>query len=492
MEKIVNSTPDFPFLRSRLAAWKQKLSPQQSQFSLHFLQALMGSFLPVHELSPEATGPCSRKRHWPKYLIFWTFLSQVLSPGTGCRSAIRQARAWALARGQVAPSDDTSPFCQARSRFQLKWIEGFISSVAQLLTQRSRPELRWCGRDVKIIDATTCNLPDTPANQAAYPQSSSQQPGLGFPLMHVAAMFCLASGALLGYATSPNTYGELVMATGLLKHLRPGDVLLGDRLYGCYRFLADIHLLKADALMRLHASRNVDFRKAKRFNKNDALFIWKRDHQVPKDLTPELWESLPAQLTVRIVRYIIEEAGFRSRRVTLVTTLLDPDLYPPEELAKLYKLRWQVELSFRQIKTLLQMDKLSALGPDMARKELAMHLLAYQLIRAIMQESALTAEVRLDRISFQGSVDSVRHYATSMLQARSKTHRLELYRDLLESLARDKVPDRPNRREPRALKGRLKSYPRLTCHRKTFLEIPHASRVALKRAKARKNKLSLI
>lgn len=479
-------TPDFSVWAARLGAWSRKLQPPTAAYpQLHQLALLFAPFIAAQDLQPTSRQACSRVRQWPKALIFWTFLAQVLSPGKACRWAIRQAQAQAFAQGTRPPSAATSPYCQARGRFKLEWLQALIGQVRDQLCQKVPATSLWLGRSVKVIDGTTVDLPDTPANQRAYPQPASQQPGLGFPLLRVNALFCLASGALLSYLSGPFGQSELVLATGLLQQLLPKDVLLADRLYGCYRWLCLVQGRQADALCRLHASRKVDFRRARRLAKHDGLFVWQRPRNVPRDYTRTQWLALPAQLTVRLVRYAIKQPGFRTRRVTLVTTLLDPKAYPAEALAQLYQRRWQVELSFHQIKTLLQMESLSTLSPAMVHKELAMHLLAYQLIRAVMQAAALRWDTPLAGLSFQGSLDALEHFAAAMLGSRSQKKRSALYAQLLRQIAQDPVRPRPNRREPRALKRRLKNFQRLTRPRHQFKDTPHQSKVLSRRAKKR-------
>ena len=193
-------------------------------------------------------------------------------------------------------------------------------------------------------------------------------------------------------------------------------------------------------------------------------------------MTSKQWRSLPATLEIRLVRFRIAQKGFRTRRVTLVTTLLEAKQYPVGALARLYFRRWQIELSFRQIKTALAMEHLAVRSPAMIARSLAMHLLAYQLIRALMQEAALAWGAPLERISFQGTVDGARHFAQALLRARSGKQRTGLVAELLRILAADAVPQRPGRHEPRAIKRRPKTYPRLNCPRHKFRDIPHRSR----------------
>ncbi len=466
-------TPFFRPWRARLATLRRALPrTNPSGPRLHHLEALLTPLLPRHWLSPEDQGRGSRQRDWPLRRTFWTFLAQVLSPGSACRAAVRQAQAQARLERRPVPKEDTSAYCQARLRLPLDRLHELIERVARTLEQRVPLSARWCGHVVKVADGSTVTALDTPANQKAFPQSPDQKPGCGFPLVRLVVLFSLASGALLGFDTGPYLQSELSLATGLWALLEAGDVLLGDRNFSSYRVLAAVVARQADAVCRLHASRRADLRFGQRCGPLDRQVIWRRPRAVPPGLNALEWLALPATLTVRLVRFRVEEKGFRTRTVTLVTTLLDAQLYPVSALAALYRRRWQVELSLRQIKTALAMEHLAVCSPQMIARSLAMHLLAYQLIRGLMQEAALSWDVPLARISFQGTMDAARSFGQALLRARTRRERGQLLAELLRVLAADGVPERPGRREPRALKRRPKRFPRLNCARALFLDPP--------------------
>jgi hypothetical protein len=485
-------TPFFLPWRARLSAARQALLRiDRPRPILHQLEALFSGWLLRSWLSPTECGAFCRQRFWTLRLTFWTFLAQLLCPGSSCRSAVLQAQAQARLEGRPVPAEDTSAYCQARARFPLKRLLELIQRVGGTLQQRVPELARWCGRVVKVLDGTTLTAEDTPANQKAFPQPKSQNKGCGFPLVRLVALFSLASGAVLGFASGNFGQSELALASQLWALLEPGDVLLADRYFGCYRVLALVRGRQADAVCRLHATRRADLRYGKRRGPLDRQVVWSRPKELPKGLSLLEWLALPATLTVRLVRFEVSERGFRTRRVTLVTTLLDTERYPVSALAALYRKRWQVELSFRQIKTALAMEHLAVRSPAMIERALAMHLLAYQLIRGLMQEAALSWDVPLERISFQGAVDGSRHFGEALLRARTNRQRTALYAELLRIVAADKVPERPGRCEPRAVKRRLKAYPRLNCQRKQFRDISHRNRRLSARAKARKNRAAI-
>ena len=479
-------TPFFLPWRARLSALRRQLPrSDSSQPILHQLEALFERWLPHHRLCPTEEGSCSRQRQWPLRLTFWTFLAQIFSPGSACRAAVRQAQAHARLEGRPVPADADSAYCQARARLPREFLHECVQRVGRSVQQGVGEAQRWCGHGVKVLDATTLTALDTPANQNHFPQHPDQAPGCGFPLLRLVGLFCLASGALLGWNTGDYWQSEMALATTLWDLLSAGEVLLADRYYGCYRVLALVRARGADAVCRLHASRRADFRRGQRLGQGDRLVTWTRPRNLPAGLSLAQWLLFPARLTVRLVRVRVEEKGFRTRVVTLVTTLLDAKKYPPSALAALYRRRWQVELSFRQIKIALGMEHLAVRTPAMIERALAMHLLAYQLMRALMQEAAQTWDVTLERISFKGTVDAARHFGEALLRTRTKRQRTQLLAELLRVLAADAVPERPNRIEPRLLKRRPKRYGRLERPRQWYRRQAQRGRHADTRKKSR-------
>jgi hypothetical protein len=177
-----------------------------------------------------------------------------------------------------------------------------------------------------------------------------------------------------------------------------------------------------------------------------------------------------------LVRCQIAIPGFRTQKIVLVTTLLDSNQYPPAALSQLYYRRWAMELTLRNLKITLQMDQLSCKTPDNLEREIRMHFLVHNLIRRLMLEAARRYLIPLERVSFAGTLAAARRFAETLLQARSEQRRGELREELFRVVAQDLVPDRPGRREPRAVKRRPKPYSRLMCHRRKFREIQHQNR----------------
>ena len=351
--------------------------------------------------------------------------------------------------------------------------EQALSATAQAADRRAGLGGQLQGRPVKAVDGSTTQLADTAKNQKRYPQPSTQKRGCGFPVMKLAVLFSLTSGAILNVLVGSLHAHDLRLLRGLWDQLKKGDILLGDRAYGEYTTLAGLPQQGVDVVARLHQRRKVDFRKARRLGKNDGLFVWTKGYQQSPILSATEWALLPAQITVRIIRFTAAIRGFRSRRITLVTTLLDPKLFPAQDLTGLYARRWRLELCLRDLKTTMGMEQLRCKTPDMAEKELLAYLVAHNLIRCVMAEAVARYAVDLERVSFRGSVDALRQYSDAIARAPNRKMRRQLWEDLLLNLARDLVRYRPNRLEPRAVKRRPKPYPLLNRPRHSFKEIPH-------------------
>lgn len=469
-------TPFFPAWRARLAALGPRVQQLRQQSLLH-LELLFGSLIPPGLLAQADEGTNSRDRVFSLRRTFWAFLYQVLNPGSPCREAVRQVRALLRLHHLGPVAKGTSAYCQARLRLPLDPLVRLRQAAAaradHLLPQDQQ---RWRGLHPKVIDGTDTSLPDTPKNQRVYPQSNAQGPGCGFPLLKLVGIFSLTSGALLDYAKGNKHQHELTLLQKLLDQFKPGDLALADRGFSCYVLIALFLLRGVGCLFRLHQARSGDLRQGQRLGKNDRLVTWCKPVQKPRYLPNTVWKRIPDQLPVRILRYAVRVRGFRPKSVTLVTTLIDAQAYPAEELAWLYVRRWRIELWFDDLKTTLGMETLSCQTPRMVHKELEMFFIAYNFIRALMSEAAALYEAPVERLSFKGTLDSARQYSISIAQARSKKHQRELVADLLAVIAEDLVPERPGRREPRARKRRPKPYPLLNKPRRRFKDIPHRNR----------------
>jgi hypothetical protein len=423
---------------------------------------IFGPWLPAALLAPTDLGVNSRERLYPLTLTFWAFLSQVLSPGSACREVVRKIQAWYVP-GEKTPDSGTSAYCQARSRLPISTLMQLHHALADKLSARlTTPEL-WLGRRVKLVDGTGLSMPDTAANQKDWPQPSEQKPGCGFPVVKLVACFCLASGALLEWVEGTLKEHDGRLLQKLLSVFKKGDVVLADRGFSSFASLATLLAHGVDAVMRVHHFRKLDWRTGKRLGRRDRLVTWKKGLLQGTLWTAAQWAQLPGELTVRLVEIVVAVPGFRTQKLVLVTTLLDAQTYSAAALGQLYFRRWAVELCFRDIKTTLGLDVLRCQTPAMVRKEIVMHAIAYNLIRALMQDIAHCHQMSLQRLSFKGTVDALRQWRELFenAQAQPRTTR-KLRRLFYQSIANDLLLDRPDRSEPRAVKRRAKNFRLLT------------------------------
>jgi hypothetical protein len=391
-----------------------------------------------------------RDRVYPPLRTLGLFIDQALSADGACQDAVARNLSERTSRGASRCSLNTGPYCKARRRLPRELIVQVHRALARRMEQVQPSGWRWHGRSVKLVDGTTVSMPDTPANQEAFPQSSSQQPGLGFPLARVVAIISLGHGAPLDWAMAAcqgKDTGEQALLRELCGSLQAGDVVLADRLYGDYWTLAMLKARGIDLLACHNARRSFDFRCGKRLGRNDHIVHWKRP-QCPPWMDKGGYAKLPETLAVREVRV--------NGRV-LVTTLLDARAATPVELDRLYASRWNVEVDLRSIKAEMGMDILRCKSPEMVRKELAVYLLAYSLVRAVMAQAASLAHVLARALSFKGAMQVLSAYHQQLRHSAGKRISVMIVH-VLGALAVLRLPSRPNRFEPRAIKRRPKPH----------------------------------
>ena len=406
-------------------------------------------------------GVAWKERIYTPLVTLWVFLSQVLSQDHSCRAAVSRLITHRLSRGQSSCSAETGAYCQAKKRLPEGVFADVARQVGRTLDASAQSDWRWKDRRVYLFDGSTVSMPDTPENQNAYPQHDSQKPGLGFPIARVAAIFSLSCGAIIDLGIcryAGKGQGEISLFRTLWDFFQPGDVVLTDRLYCTWRELMTLQQRRVDSVTQLQAMRKADFRKGKRLGKEDHIVRWKRP--MIRSLSWQAQKLLPEYLTVRECRIHIERPGFKAQSIVVVTTLLDSEKFIKEDIAALYRARWNAELDLRSVKQTLQMDILRCKSPELVRKEIWTHILAYNLIRTIMAQAATKHEILPRTISFKGTLQFLEEFQRLIdyQEHRGSDHRMMLYGQLLESVASQRVADRPDRFEPRLLKRRPKHY----------------------------------
>lgn len=431
---------------------------------LHSLESLASAWLPIEALRELASLPRKRLRWLPLTLVFWACLNMVFQPGSSCRESQRSIQAWWKRRQRNWRNPCSSAFCAARARLPLDWLRSLWWLAAERLVAAA-PTLPGChGRRVLVVDGTSVTTPDTYDNQQQWPQPGSQKPGCGFPIINLVGLFCLSSGALLRAAHGRWKTSEAYLFALLRRNLRRGDIVIADRGFWSFANLAFLPMRGADTVVRGRYADRIDWRKGQRLGKDDRLITMKRpaDKDASRVMSPRLWGQLPQAITVRQLRVQSARPGFRTRELLLITTLLDPVLWPVETLVALYERRWRVELYFDDIKTTMQASSMRCLTPAMVRRELLLHAIAYNLVRRIMLQSAWQEGAPLDQISFKATLDTVRHWQHTIAAQRGAGAREDALDEMLILCAADLLPLRPGRREPRVLKRRPKPYQYLT------------------------------
>lgn len=416
---------------------------------------------------------------------FWLFLYQILTSDGSCQKTVDEAVCWIRSQTGVTPSSSTSAYCQARARLSTEWTIALLRRLVTSIEDKAAqlPGYLWYGHRVVVVDGSSCSMPDTAANQKQWPQPSRQKTGCGFPVVRLVALFSLATGALLESATGPLTVSERELFRQMWRYLRRGDVVLSDKGFGSFGELYFLAYRGVEFVARLNPTRSSGVRHVKELGKGDRLVEWVRIKQCPDWVEKAVWQTLPETMTVREITYTVAHAGFRTHQVTVITTLLDPDKYPPEAFAELYLRRWKGEIWFRDLKTTMGMDVLTTKSPEMIRKELLTHAIGYNLIRALVLESRLKYEFDAHRISFKGCLNLVRTWAPMTAMSENAQKQQDMVEGLLYYISRQIVRGRPGRSEPRAVKRRPKNYQRLTAPREEFKEVKHRNKYTKEKAK---------
>jgi hypothetical protein len=396
-----------------------------------------------------------------------TFLIQCLAQDHSCRTAVASAKD----RGWLPPkaSPGTAAYCRARDTLAAEGLQSAVEHTAQALDASVSDQHLWLGRRVHVVDGTGIALPDTEANQEDYPQPSEQKPGCGFPVLRLLAFMSLATGAVSRYRLGTLHDHEQRLFQELRTHLKVGEVVLGDRNFGTFATFVLLKRQGADGVFRRHQSRGSGVETLKRLGQDDALVRWRAPHHYhPPWLDASV--DLPQTIVVREVRFQVTQPGFRTRSVTLVSTLLDAKTYPAWALAELYLTRWRMELWLRDLKITMDMEMLRTKTPARIRAELAMFLVGYNLIRSVMFDAAKVSAVRLEQLSFKSALMRFGLWCAGLRHSTRIRMWLLGYQAMLSDLARDLNPARPGRYEPRVVKRRPKPFPRMQQPRQVLRE----------------------
>lgn len=417
----------------------------------------------IHRACRDA-GHAWRNRLLDPAVTLRLLLLQVLHGNCACRTLVHLSG--------LAFSD--TAYCKARARLPLDVLKRIARDLIGSAGASTRDATLWLGHRIFLIDGTGVSMPDLPTLQQRFGQPGRQKPGCGFPVMHLLVLFDHATGLLMDLAVGPWNTHDLRHAHRLHPSLREGDVLVGDRAFCSFAHLALLLGQNLHGVFRAHQRQIIDFtanrsprsrspkkdrkgrptsRQLRRLGPDDQLVEWPKPRQCPSWMSREAFAELPAVIVLRELRYRVERPGFRSRLVTLVTTLLDPDAYPVEELASLYRKRWEAETNLRHLKQTMGMDVLRCRSEDGVLKELWAFVLVYNLVRLRMLDAAQRQGVAVDRVSFIDALDALRYRPPTLPPPALAVN-----------------PDRPDGVQPRVIKRRKDRYTYMTRPRPELLQ----------------------
>ena len=398
-------------------------------------------------------------------VTLWAFLSQVLfkAEQRSCLAAVSRVLVLLVALGRPPCAKNTGAYCRARAKIPTRVIRRLATETADRAERRVPRAWLWRGRHVQLVDGFTVSMPDTAANQRAYPQPNTQKPGVGFPLARCVVLLSLATGMVADLEIGPyagKETGETALLRALLHRLQEGAIVLADRHYCSYFTIALLRALGIDCVVRLHQCRTAQFRRGQRLGRKDHLVSWPRPAQ-PEWMDDATYATMPESLTVRELEVRVDQPGFRTEAFVVVTTLLDAEAYPAADVADLYRQRWLAELDIRAIKTSLGFDVLRCRTPKMARTELWTALLAYNLIRQTMLEAAAGAGCSPRELSFTHALQTV-GASFGVVVVLPAEAQVAVIAAALAGLTEQRIGERPDRVEPRAIKRRPKPHKLLT------------------------------
>lgn len=458
-----------------------QLEQIQAEIEKNNAKSISDLALLFEPIIPTDTFTCIADKYDGKINVsttMWAWLSQVFECNGSCQKALSLIQAWIsesnskrkFGTGQNTISSNTSAYCQSRQALPDEAIDKGLELTVDYVNKLIKEEQLWRGFQIKAIDGSSTKLLDTPANQAKYPQPSGQAEGCGFPVMGFGGVLNLSTGCVEALQIGKHTQHDLVPAHELIDMFSPGDLVLADRAYNSYGFVVQLLMNGAHSVMRLNQSRiSKNFwNRGKRICKNQRLMTWRKPRRKSDCMSQEEWDLLPEEVELRCVRVEAPDRHGKMRTLYIVTTLLDDEKYPGDEISWLYQKRWDIEVKFRDIKTTLGYEMCRVNSPEMAEKTMKMVMLGYNLIKAIQAKSIYYGEALLDRISFKQTVDLVMSFRSLFLgHQQHPSKKNELRNEVYDLVEKSLLPDRSRPTEPRVVKTRLK-YDLMTISRQKF------------------------
>ena len=442
------------------SSFQTVLQPFLQEAGLPFAKVLCDR--DIQEAFHDPNGLFGQQDIFSTQIVLWAFLAQVLRDGKGaaCASAVADIATYCQQMDLSVPCGDTGDYCRARAKLRPQALRRLVGQTAEDLEQQADASWLWHGLHAKLVDGFTFTMMDTPANQNQFPQNQEQAPGVGLPIARACAILSLATAAIQDVVVGPyegKETGENALLRSLLEDFGKDDLVVFDRYYCSYMMLALLLGRGIQVCTRLHQRRCHDFRRGKRLGDYDHLVTWTRPKR-PAWMSEELYRQIPETLTLRELQFVVTQPGYRSKVITVITTLLDPQVYPQEQIASLFGCRWNVELDIRAIKQTLHLDHILCKSPAMVLVHLWVTLLAYNLIRRLICIAAAEHDKQPRQIGFTLACQTV--LASWMLLSTGACRNPgQLWKYALTRIAANEVANRPGRIEPRVLKRRRHRYP---------------------------------
>lgn len=459
---MAHSVPDSPQQRS--SCFQKLITGFLKQPGLPFADVLSAEI--VEGVFCKHDGLFGTDTIYSTATVLWAFLGQVLQDGkmAACQAAVASVIAHRQLLGLSVPTDDTGDYCRARAKLKEHALRELACTVANNTEAEADEQWMVKSRHAKLVDGFTFTMPDTPENQAEYPQVKTQKPGIGFPIARCVAVISLATACVMDLAIGPyagKETGETALLRRLMHTFSVGDIAVFDRFYCSFMVIAAMLAQGTDICCRKHHMRQSDFRRGKRLGRYDHLIIWHRPPR-PAWMDADTYQTIPEQVTLRETKLTINQPGFRTKSLIIISTLSDPIEFAKNDIAEIYGYRWNVELDIRSIKSNLNLEHARCKSPEMVRRELWTTLLGYNLIRSTAAAAAMLHKLKPREISFTSTVQFVLQEWKLLSKGGVPAAILEAFIEtMLQSIAHCQVANRPGRIEPRVVKKRPKPYPRM-------------------------------
>lgn len=416
----------------------------------------------IHQLCSEL-NVIFRTRTFPPAMALGLFVSQVLSRNDACSTVIANFNRERKRKNLPPVREDPSAYCKARGKLPVELIDRLNTKLVQKIKPKTPRNWKWKGRDVYLVDGLVLRAPDTIANQEAYPQPSSQQDGLGFPQLRMIVTTCLATGCILHYNTGQvegKKTGEVTLFREKHGDFETGDVVVGDANFESFHDAALLKQREVDLVCCINGSRVSPFDDgACKKIEEKIISVGKPDFDKNR-FTRAQWEALPDTISYRVIRYRV--AG-RKTEITIVTTLLDQTEFSAQDIADVYGLRWDVEIDICSYKSTMGMSDLRCRTPENLEREIAVSVLAYNLVCFLMADTAAVLKVHPREISFSKARDAWCTYSDELTTSEDLMW-------IILSASSHLVRNRPGREEPRVIKKRNQT-------KYAKLKVPRPSRV---------------